>query len=105
MIGREVNGSCGQAEVGQAEKVKKTWFSRFISVTIFGVQNASLCALFAGEVVHRICIVITQLSELCPELQPLSSDTSGEGFSHCQVMKEPLSPLQHHLAAPFLSAM
>lgn len=36
----------------RAEKVKKTWFSCFISVTILGVQNASLCVLFAGEVVH-----------------------------------------------------
>ena len=68
----------------RAEKVKKTWFSCFISVTILGVQNASLCVLFAGEVVHVMnpSTVLSLSSQSCPEPTQNDMTSVATTFSH-----------------------
>lgn len=88
----------------RAEKVKKTWFSRFISVTILEVQNASLCVLvcwWSGPCDESQYNAIAQLSEL-PRTHTKLYDVSGHNFltvsSHRRTTVSSSAP---PLATPF----
>ena len=87
--------------LGRVEKVQKAWFS----VTVLGVQNASLScchtALFAGEVVHTMLNPSTMLSlssqsclephsnvppaQLLVPMAPQAQDTNHGLLTHCDI--------------------